>query len=171
MGNQTEKLAAEPEELKQKCFDSAVRLLTRRPHGLKEISIKLRKKFEASTVQSIVDRLVALKILDDENFARMQAGILVRKKIGKGRAKLELMKRGVDREIIERVIGEVYAANDPAKLAREFAMKKLVGLRRLEPMVARRRLFGALMRRGFNGEVCRTVVKDLLGNKGEWDGE
>jgi SOS response regulatory protein OraA/RecX len=52
-------------------------------------------------------------------------------------------------------------------VARELARKKAPSLKRLDSHTARRRLYGLLLRRGFNYEEIRPVVEEVLGAEEE----
>jgi regulatory protein len=80
---------------------------------------------------------------------------------------MELRKRGLDRETARDAVEKVYEETDSAKLAREFAQRQLPRLSRLEPHVAKRRLYGALLRRGFEYDVIKPVVEEVLGGPGD----
>jgi regulatory protein len=61
----------------------------------------------------------------------------------------------------------VYTKTDSLEAARMLAEKKAGSLKRLDPVVARRRLAGMLMRRGFDYETIKPVIDGVLGNGGE----
>ncbi len=54
-------------------------------------------------------------------------------------------------------------------MARELARKQAPRLKRLDPMVARRRLMGMLQRRGFEYETIKPVIDEILGDEVEQD--
>jgi len=58
----------------------------------------------------------------------------------------------------------VYESTDSLAIARKLAQKKAASLRRLDPMVARRRLAGMLARRGFEYDVVKPVIDEVLGH-------
>ena len=53
-------------------------------------------------------------------------------------------------------------------VAKELARKQLPRLKKLDPLVARRRLVGMLQRRGFDYDSIRPVLDEVLG-KGQDD--
>jgi regulatory protein len=75
----------------------------------------------------------------------------------------ELRKAGVSGEVAARALDRVYDAADSVAVARELAMKQAGRLRKLDPVVARRRLVGMLQRRGFEYEAIKPVIEAVLG--------
>jgi len=152
-------------EVKQECFDKAMRYLESRLHSTSEMRRKLmRQEWGESVINETLLDLERLGYLDDERFAKTKAlSAAERKHHGKRRAMVELMKAGVNTEVAQRAVREVYDATDSTALARELAMKQAPRLKRLDPLVARRRLVGMLQRRGFEYESIRPVIDEVLG--------
>ena len=82
---------------------------------------------------------------------------------GRRRAFVELLKAGVKKDVADAALDDVYEKTDSTAAARLLAEKQAPSLRRLEPAVARRRLAGMLMRRGFDYETIRPVIDQVLG--------
>lgn len=152
-------------ELKQECFDSAMKFLEMRLHSRSELSRKLiRKEYPPALVEDVLNDLVRLGYVDDARFAKTKAmSAAQHKHHGKRRAQLELMKAGVDKATASRAVEDVYEATDSLAIARELAKKKAPSLKRLEPHVARRRLTGLLLRRGFEFDTIKPVIDEVLG--------
>ncbi len=116
----------------------------------------------------VVARLIELRYLDDESYARALTSSRVRNSHrGQARIRRELQLRGVDAEVAAAALGEIDADDEWAS-ARTFAAKKIRSMRGIERVAARRRLQGALARRGFNSDIVLTVTREALG---EWDEE
>ena len=155
-------------EVRQECFDDALRALQMRLHGRKELAKKLaRKEFGDAVVQAVLDDLERLGYLNDAQFAKTKALSAAQyKHHGKRRAKIELMKSGVDATTADQALADVYDAHDSLAVARELARKQAARLTKLDPQVARRRLVGMLQRRGFEYEQIKPVVDEVLGSGG-----
>jgi SOS response regulatory protein OraA/RecX len=67
----------------------------------------------------------------------------------------------VDRTLAERVTDETQSDDEEAR-ALEVARSRVSRLRGLDPPVARRRLLGFLLRRGYEGETARTAARRVL---------
>jgi regulatory protein len=153
-------------EVKQECFDRAMRYLQTRLHSTSEIRSKLMKREYGQTiVDAVVEDLARLGYLDDERFAKTKAlSAAQHKHHGKQRAKMELLKAGVKGAVADQALKEVYSQHDSTAVARELAMKQAPRLRKLDPQVARRRLVGMLQRRGFDYDSIRPVIDEVLGS-------
>jgi regulatory protein len=151
-------------------FDRALAMLAARPRAARDLERMLVRKGEpAEHVAAAIQRLIALGILDDAQFARQ----FIRARIagpGLSRRRLqsELWRRGVARDVIDAALNEVMAedeVDEDAQIA-EVAAKKLRTLRSADPAVARRRLYAFLARRGYEGTAIRRVM-DSLPSSGE----
>ena len=90
----------------RRAYNRGLDLLSRRPHGTKELVKKLCEKgHEKESAEKACDRLLELGLLNDEEFARLLANELYeRKGYGIKRIKQELVFRGIEREIAENAI-------------------------------------------------------------------
>ena len=90
----------------RRAYNKGLDLLSRRPHGTKELVKKLCEKgHEKESAEKACDRLLELGLLNDEEFARILANELYeRKGYGTKRIKQELVFRGIEREIAENAI-------------------------------------------------------------------
>ena len=160
-----EVIAIQQGEVRQECFDQALKYLQLRLQSRAEIIRKLsRREYGQAVVVSVADQLVELGYLDDARFARAKAMSAAKHKHhGRRRAKIELMKAGITGYVAESALNEVYSTSDSAAVARGLAQKQAVRLRKLEPAMARRRLTGMLVRRGFDFETVTAVVAETLG--------
>lgn len=156
--------------------NKAIKFLSFRPRSQKEITGQLlfkgklselqsetEKKQYQTSVQKAVDFLVTKGLLNDTEFAawwveqRRQF-----KKIGDRVIKSELYTKGVDREIIDQVMGE---KSDPYALALAAGEKKLASYYRYEPREFKTKMGQYLVRHGFDWEVISRVVDTLLAKR------
>ena len=97
----------------ERAHESALRMLTARAHGEKELYRKLRRKYDANAAQDAVDRCKEAGLIDDAAFAADLAESLVsRKGWSPERVKTELLFRGVDRETAENALSALDADRD-----------------------------------------------------------
>jgi regulatory protein len=152
-------------EVRQEAFDAAMKSLERRLHSRAELEKKLKQKeYDAATIAAVLDNLERMGYVDDARFARTKAlSAAQHKHHGHRRARLELMKAGVPDAVARKAIEDVYDPHDSLAVARTLAQKKAPHLRKLNPVVARRRLAGMLLRRGFDYETVRPVIDEVLG--------
>ncbi|HEX8914113.1 MAG TPA: RecX family transcriptional regulator [Humisphaera sp.] len=155
--------------VRQECLDDALRMLQSRLHSRSEVKKKLaRKEYGPQVIDAVLADLERLGYLNDAEFAKAKATSAAKHKHhGARRAKVELMRKGVDPETAEKALADVYDAHDSLAVAKELARKQAPRLSRLDPQVARRRLVGMLQRRGFDYEMVKPVVDEVLGEMDE----
>ena len=152
-------------EVRQECFDYAMKYLQMRLHSAAELRRKLvRREYGDGVVDGVIADLLRMGYLDDARFAKTKAmSAAEHKHHGRRRAFMELIKAGVKKEVADAALNDVYTKTDSLEAARLLAEKKAGSLKRLDPVVARRRLAGMLMRRGFDYETIKPVIDGVLG--------
>ena len=142
-----------------RCLDAATRYLAYRPRSLAEMKSRLaRRGFDEETLQAVLAKLKEQGLVDDAVFARYWAENRESFSPRSQRmTRLELQRKGVDREVVDSVVGTI----DDAESAYRAASTRLTSLRRLEETVFRRRLCDYLKRRGFGYEVIESTVNTL----------
>ncbi|KKS71145.1 MAG: hypothetical protein UV41_C0005G0001, partial [Candidatus Daviesbacteria bacterium GW2011_GWA2_42_7] len=84
------------------------------------------------------------------------------KQKGERALKMELFQKGIDREIIEKVLSEPFDSaqgeEDLAKLALE---KKMKAWRNLPPQELKKKAYEFLMRKGFDYSVAKDAVENI----------
>jgi regulatory protein len=137
--------------------------LGRRARTEKEIREKLAlKECEESEINNVVRKLYEWKLLDDLEFARSYVRQSKNfKPKGKYRLRLELVKKGVDRELADQAIEEGLSGEAEGLAADALApyLKKITGLPREKQY---NRAMGFLMRRGFSLDEAKKAVHALL---------
>jgi regulatory protein len=155
-------------EVRQECFDYAMKYLQMRLHSTAELRRKLvRREYGDAVVDGVISDLLRMGYLDDARFAKTKAmSAAEHKHHGRRRAFMELIKAGVKKDVADAALNDVYTKTDSLEAARLLAEKKAGSLKKLEPVVARRRLAGMLMRRGFDYETIKPVIDEVLGGGG-----
>jgi regulatory protein len=150
--------------VRQECFDHAIKSLERRLHTRAELSTKLKKQeYPMSVIESVLDQLTEMNYVNDQRFAETRAEqTATYKHHGRNRAMMELAKKGVARETARQAVEKVYESHDSAAMARELVRKKYRILQRLGPVIARRRLYGMLLRRGFDFDTIKPAVEEVI---------
>lgn len=142
----------------QKSLDKVLRFVTVRPRSLKEVNDYFRrKKFDISIHQSLLEKLKHLELLDDTKFAKWWVNQrLAFKKISLRILKLELGKKGIDRNIIDDVLQD--SPIDEEKMARELLENKAYKWKNFDPKVAKQKKFQYLASKGFSWETIEKIV-------------
>jgi len=106
-------LETEENAMEAKVYNYAVMLLSRREHSVRELSSKIRRKWQLEAGYSdavllvVVTRLEASGYLSDERFARAYGQARKRKGFGVERIRYELSEKGVASETLELVLAEL----------------------------------------------------------------
>lgn len=152
-----------PLELEEKAREVLLRKLSLRPHSRAELEQALEAKGVAPDLtEHLLDRFTEVNLVNDEDFARQWVASRQRTRGSSRRAlREELRRKGIDRDLIDDATSAV-SSEDELEAALELARKKMRTLASLEPPVQRRRLAGALGRRGYGYEVVERVLREVL---------
>lgn len=150
------------EEEAKKAINAALNFLSYRQRSEKEIRGKLREKgYEENYIERAISFCKKETYIDDEAFATS----FVRDKInlnnfGSYRLRNELSLKGVDSDIVERVLDENTA--DEYDRALELAIKKFSSYKDDDRNKIYRKLGGFLQRKGYSFDIVSKILKELL---------
>lgn len=144
---------------------AALQLISRRMQTTKELRSKLlRKEFPEMVVEKVVEWATVQRFLDDALFAKLfvEARFQI-KKHGAARIRMDLLKRGVPKPLIDKALAENLERDDVLETALLLAEKQWAKLQR-EPdfMKRKKKLWDFLLRRGYLGDVVRQVVQAIV---------
>ncbi|RCS59104.1 regulatory protein RecX [Microbacterium sp. JB110] len=153
--------AGEVDEAAAKAERKLLRSLGARGLSVSEARGKLRQQeVHADAVEDIIDRLERSGALDDERLAeQIVFQATTHRNEGRRAISQSLQKRGVARDVVDRVIAEL--PDDDYERALEFARTKARQLARYDDDVALRRLVGQLSRRGYGGFAMSVARRAL----------
>ena len=139
--------------------DVALRFLSFRRRTEKDVREKLQKKgFDEKAIKKTIAKLKDYDLINDLEFATAWVKErLAYKPRGKKLLQQELWKKGIKKEIIDKVIQELCHYED--KSALELLEKIKKRYKNLELQVAKRRMYGLLLRRGFSYETAKNALK------------
>jgi regulatory protein len=137
-------------------------LLKFRLRSESELKFRLvRKGFSESLACATVDFLKEKKFIDDDLFARNWAVSRLKRPFGLVRIRRELAQKGVPEAVVRGALDQVKEGYREDKVVAQLAEKKFAQLKGVEPLKARARVYGYLMRRGFSPEVVGEAVSKL----------
>ncbi len=138
----------------------AVRFLSYRPRSTSEVRDNLSGKgIDPSAVEAALERLARLGYLDDLAFARYWVSNREEfRPKGPLALRQELREKGISSTICDQVLAEV-DFSDAAYRAAQSQIKRLHGSDR---RTVQRKLYDALLRRGFRSETAMDVVARVL---------
>lgn len=148
-----------------KAFRAATRRLARRAMSRGMLVRKLKQAEHApAVIEQVMQRLEELELIDDEAFGKaLIRETTLSKAAGPRLLSQKLYAKGLDRQLIDRLVTEATEDDDQqAEGAIAFAKKKVRVMDRLDMAAKRRRLYGQLARRGFTPDTIRTAMSKAL---------
>lgn len=161
-------------------LEAAARFLEARSRSVSEVRRRLGGAgYRSDLVEGAIERMTELGMLDDEVFARTWVESRDRARPRGERAiREELRLKGIDREIVDLVIGErrdraagadegaeagdVEPASADRTAAERLLTKNARALARVaDPRRRRQRAYALLARHGFDPETCREVAATM----------
>lgn len=137
-----------------KALRAAYNLLSYRARSRHELSDRLaRKGYDEETVENVINRLIELKLINDEDFAASLLRQPQSKLRSTRRLQQELYKKGIDRQISEQSIQELGSQHDYEAI-KERIEKHLQ--KKSDP--DRARLIAMLSRQGFRVRLILDVL-------------
>ena len=142
-----------PTPLQEKALD----LLSRRRLSRGELKMKLAvTKYPESEIEALLDRFEEINLLDDEALADdFAAARISHRPMGKMLLKLELKKRLLSNELVEKTVEKAFREVKEEELAEKECS------RLLEKTVSRKKIWDALCRRGFQFRTVGEVMTKL----------
>lgn len=148
-------------------FDKVLKFLSFRSRSEYEINFyMLRKGWGEEIRNKILAKLKSLQLINDEEFAKQWIDHRTHgRPEGISLVKMELRRKGVDKEIIEKLLSEERGSEQETILAEKYGRGKMEKLKNLPVFEAKRKLYSALTMRGFNGGTVGKVIDKLLGKE------
>jgi regulatory protein len=162
-------IPADPEEARKAAHAAALRLLAGREMSAARVRDRLVSRgFPEDVVEQTVQRLTGAGLLDDRRAAQAAARTLVTvRRRGRHRVGRELEQLGFSKELAQEVTASVLADADERAVLDKVVASKLRQRRPIPDPAAYRRLFGALLRRGFPADLIRAALRPYWGHRHE----
>jgi regulatory protein len=163
---------ADPEEARKAARGVALRLITGREMSTARLRDRLLSRgFPGEAVEHAVERLTGAGLLDDRRAAQAAARTLVTvRQRGRHRVGRELERLGFSKELAHDATQSVMADADERTVLDKVVASKLRGRRSIPDPAAYRRLFAALLRRGFPADLIRSALRPYWGRGHEPEG-
>lgn len=146
-------------------YNKALKFLSYRPRSEKEVRDNLiKKKASGSTIDLIIKKLQEQKFLNDKEFTKwwIEQRTLV-KPTGKRLIKIELKRKGVDKELVDEIFSSVEdIVNNELELARKLVQRKINKYKGLDRQKIYQRLGGFLSRRGFDYDTIKKTIDEVI---------
>lgn len=156
------KKSSKPSQDLKRAQETAYRLLTYKSRSRNDLILRLKHKgFTEEIIKEVIKRLEVERYIDDEAYGQVLARSLIQRRfLGKEALRSELSKRGLEREVTEKIIEDSYNGREEGDLAAQALEKKWSSLREKPIEVAKRRASDYLRRKGFSFEVIRKVLME-----------
>lgn len=147
-----------------KCKDCAFYYINKRRHTKKELIDKLvRREYDIDVAKEVADYLEEAGYIDDSDYARRFISDAVKiKKHGMVRIKRDLSAKGVDRTVIDSVLGNLEL--DTESVLADLLKSKACNMD-LNDEKQLNRLYGFLLRRGFKFNEINSALAEYRTKK------
>ena len=150
------------EDIFFKARNTVFRLLKFRLRSEKEILEKLKaKNLPVSVIRQTIHYFKDLDLIDDRRFAQEWTSSRLKKPFGINRIRLELKTNGIDPAIIETTIKEATDKYEESEVVARLARYRASKYKNIGPEKIRQRVYGFLLRRGFNMNVITKAIKAI----------
>lgn len=140
-------------------FNSAMYSLDIRDHSEKEIRQKLSRKYDEQSVDSAVEKLLDLGLINDRRYAELLTRELFeRKRYGKNRVRSELFRRGIAQDVINDVLEEYEEENEPDNVQTIVDIIEKKYYNKLLDEKSRQKTVAALVRLGYSFSDIRQAM-------------
>ncbi len=138
------------------------RLLKIRFRSEKEVRDKLRQKgFSEPTVDEAVGYFESIGLVDDRQFARKWIASRLNKPFGVHRIRFELKEKGVDPELMTEEFAQATSEYSEVDVVARLAKRQAAKHRDISREKVKQRVYGYLLRRGFNPAAVIKAIKDI----------
>jgi regulatory protein len=121
-----------------------------------------RRNCPDDVAQAVLDRMTDVGLVNDEAYAEL---VVRSQHASRGLARQalasELRTRGVDEDTARATLESIHPEQERERAAHLVA-KRLRSMHGLDPSVQVRRLAGMLARKGYPGELARSVIRDAM---------
>ena len=151
------------DELKNKVYNSALRLLGYRMRSCEEMKQRLAdKKYPKKITDEIIDKFLKIGYLNDVEFANAFAHDKVRsKKIGPIALRTEFIPHKIETDVLEETISIVYNKYPISDLIMELLDKKKINPGMTLDQKTKKRIQDLLGRKGFSWNEISSVFTEL----------
>lgn len=146
-----------------KCKNTALRIIERSFKTEKEIRDKLKEKeYTDNQIEKTVEFLREYNFINDESYVKAYINDKLATR-GRQKIKYDLIRKGVDRNLIDEKLSCI-DSNDEKNTAFNLAKKKYNSIKKSESDTYKLsgKLYRFLMSKGYNYELVKDVVKEVI---------
>jgi len=144
-------------------YHQAIQRLNIAARSCSEMETTLRRNgHNQLVIGDVLNRLISLRAIDDEALGRaLIQETLARKAAGSLLLHAKLLRRGLCSELVERLVGEACCHLDSVAAASALAHRQRRFMSKLDTRTQKQRLWGLLVRRGFDTETIEAALVDV----------
>ncbi len=153
------------EDVLRRAKKRALYLLGERMMCKGELIAKLTKTYGAEIARQAAEYACGLGYVNDEEYAPRLAEYLIgRKRWGLRRVRLEMLHRGLDRDLVENTLAEIPEDEIDEELT---ALVEKKYANKLDDRADRQRTIASLARRGYDFGAIKRCIERFLSNAGD----
>lgn len=147
-------------ESERKLRDQSYRFLSRRAHSCKELYDKLIiKEYPPSAIKNIIDEFVSNGYLNDTEFTKIFIAEEIKlKKSGPLLIRSKLIKKGVNRELIDDLLSSLYDENEQIENCTYLVLKKYKQVNREK----KKAVINYLRNKGYHWQQISLAISQIL---------
>jgi regulatory protein len=155
-------------EAETRAKNIAINYLSYRLRSSKEVIVHLKKKgFEPECAENVARHLQSLKMIDDDQFARIFVRDRLKKKpTGEGLLRQLLLIKGISSSMTDKILKELVSPQSQQASALQAAKRKIQLTQHLKTKIdaekRKRRILDFLLRRGFSYEIAIKTIRTTL---------
>lgn len=129
-----------------------------------KLKIKNKEQFSNLAIEALIEKLKQLQMINDEQFTKKWIESRRRsKKLGIKAIKQELFQKGIDRELVNKLLSnQAIEQVSEGQLAQQALERKMKAWQNLKPLEFKKKAFGFLGRKGFEYDVINKTVENFL---------
>lgn len=160
--DELKKLLYEEEFSKAKNY--IYRILARRMYTSKEIRRKLAERgYIDEIIQDVIATMERYGYVNDSFYAEEWVRSRMKSKPkGKIALRQELTRKGIDKSIVEETLSQAFDDSTESDMALDLARRKIGSYSKDDPAVAKRKLQGFLLRRGFSYGTVKDAIEQAM---------
>lgn len=139
----------------------AYKFLSYKPRSIKEVKNKLTyKKISKESVEKIIEHLKKYQFLNDENYAKLYLEQRISNKgMGKSMVTFKMIDKGIDKEMISKVIDENYPEDKQIEAGKKLLEKYLKKKQKIEDKLElKKKCYQYLFSRGFSYSIISQIL-------------
>lgn len=140
----------------------SLKYLSYKPRSKKEVEKKLKTlKLSDNSVNEVISWLESIRYLNDDHYSKLFIeNKTIKKPLGKRLLTQKLLLTGIDKELIEKNIEELYSEENEFKAALSLLKKYQKKIKAKTEDEKKRKCFQYLMSRGFSYDLINSVLKE-----------